>query len=85
MPGKRKTSEDWSAETKFSVVVEMASMNESTLSKYCRSKGLYPEQIKASAVTAALLVLRKNSMRSGKKTRTINLNSRAAKTGKADK
>lgn len=46
VPGNRKTSEDWSAETKFAVVVETASMNESTLSEYCRSKGLYPEQVK---------------------------------------
>ena len=47
VPGNKKTSEEWSAETKFAVVVETASMDESTLSEYCRSKGLYPEQVKS--------------------------------------
>ncbi len=36
-----------SSEEKFSVVVETASLNEIELSEYCRSKGLYPEQIQA--------------------------------------
>ncbi len=35
----------WSAEDKLSVVIETASFNENQLSEYCRSKGLYPEQI----------------------------------------
>lgn len=47
VPGSGKQSEDWSAETKFAVVVETASMSEAELSEYCRSKGLYPEQVKA--------------------------------------
>jgi len=47
VPGSGKTSEQWSAESKFSVVVEAASKSESELSEYCRSKGLYPEQVKA--------------------------------------
>ena len=46
VPGSRKTSDKWSAEAKFAVVVETASMSESELSSYCRSKGLYPEQVK---------------------------------------
>ncbi len=46
VPGSGKQTEDWSAEAKFAAVVESASMNESELSEYCRSKGLYPEQIK---------------------------------------
>ena len=46
VPGSGKTSDNWSAEAKFAVVVETATMNESELSEYCRSKGLYPEQIK---------------------------------------
>ncbi len=46
VPGNQKNSEQWSAESKFAIVVETASMNENELSEYCRSKGLYPEQIK---------------------------------------
>ena len=46
VPGSRKTSDAWSAEAKFSVVIETATMNESELSEYCRAKGLYPEQVK---------------------------------------
>ena len=34
-------------QTKFAVVVETAAFNETELSEYCRSKGLYPEQVKA--------------------------------------
>ncbi len=46
VPGSRnKTAEQWSGEAKLSVVLETAGMNEEALSEYCRSKGLYPEQI----------------------------------------
>jgi transposase len=45
VPGSGKQTEDWSAEAKFAAVVETASMNAAELSEYCRSKGLYPEQI----------------------------------------
>jgi transposase-like protein len=47
VPGSGKQSEDWSAEAKFAVVVETASLSEAALSEYCRSKGLYPEQVQA--------------------------------------
>ncbi|WP_437180630.1 IS3 family transposase [Microbulbifer thermotolerans] len=47
VPGSGKQSEDWSAEAKFAVVVETASLSEAELSAYCRSKGLYPEQVRA--------------------------------------
>lgn len=47
VPGSRKeTPEDWSPQDKFAVVMETASMNEAEVAEYCRSKGLYPEQIK---------------------------------------
>ncbi len=39
------TSEDWSGEAKFAVVLETAPLNANELSEYCRSKGLYPEQV----------------------------------------
>src|SRR5690554_7856345 len=47
VPGKKPTSEQWSAEAKLAVVIETGSMNEAELSEYCRSKGLYVEQVKA--------------------------------------
>ena len=42
-----KTSENWSSQEKFTVVLETATLNETELSEYCRKKGLYPEQIKS--------------------------------------
>lgn len=47
VPGPRKTSDDWSGEAKFAVVVETATLSEAELGQYCREKGLYPEQVKA--------------------------------------
>lgn len=46
-PGKEASSDDWSTQDKFLVVVETASLNESELAEYARKKGLYVEQIKA--------------------------------------
>jgi len=43
---KATSSERWSSQDKFMVVMETASMNEIELSKYCRTKGLYVEQVK---------------------------------------
>ena len=45
VPGKTKTSEDLSVETKLAVIVETATFSESELSRYCREKGLFVEQI----------------------------------------
>lgn len=42
---KSKGTDNWSVEQKFSVVVETATLSEIELSKYCREKGLYPEQV----------------------------------------
>jgi transposase len=47
VPEHDRTSENWSAQTKFAVVVETATLTETEMAEYCRSKGLYPEQIKA--------------------------------------
>lgn len=44
---KAGAPDKWSAEEKFSVVLETASLSEIEVSEYCRTKGLYPEQIKA--------------------------------------
>ena len=46
VPGKTSSSDAWSGEAKFAVVVETAAFSESELSQYCREKGLYPEQVK---------------------------------------
>ena len=45
VPGKKSTTQEWSAETKFAVVVETTTFAASELSQYCREKGLYPEQV----------------------------------------
>jgi len=44
---KVNSSDKWSSEEKFAVVLETAILSEVELSEYCRVKGLYPEQIKA--------------------------------------
>ena len=46
VPGNTSTPDKWSAEAKFATVLETASLNEAELSEYCRSKGLYVEQVK---------------------------------------
>lgn len=46
VPGSGKQTDDWSPEAKFAVLVETASMSEMGLSEYCRTKGLYPEQVR---------------------------------------
>jgi hypothetical protein len=43
VPGKKTTSDQWSHETKFAVVVETTALSESELGEYCQKKGLYPE------------------------------------------
>ena len=47
LPGKKSTSNDWSADTKLAIVIETAALSESELSQYCREKGLYIDQIKS--------------------------------------
>ena len=42
---KNNQPDDWSAEQKFSAVVETATMSAVELSEYCRKKGVFPEQI----------------------------------------
>jgi len=46
LPRKRSKTDNWTAETKLSVVIETAALSESELSQYCREKGLYSEQVK---------------------------------------
>ena len=52
VPADNSNPENWSAEDKLAVVIETAAMNEVQLSEYCRSKGLYAEQIEQWKVAA---------------------------------
>jgi len=52
VPANRNNPNQWAAEDKLAVVIETASFNEVQLSEYCRSKGLYPEQIYEWKVSA---------------------------------
>lgn len=45
LPSRSTAPGQWSSEEKFRVVLETASLNEAEFSQYCRSKGLYPEQV----------------------------------------
>ena len=44
--GKRK-AEQWDSQAKFAVVLETASLSEESAAEYCRSKGIYVEQVRA--------------------------------------
>ena len=46
-PGNAQSSDNWSSQDKFLVVMETFAMNEVELAEYCRKKGLYREQIEA--------------------------------------
>lgn len=45
MPGNGQTSDKWSSQDKFLIVMETFALNEIELAEYCRKKGLYREQI----------------------------------------
>lgn len=45
VPGNGKNADEWSSADKFGVVLETARMNEAELAEYCRSKGLFVEQV----------------------------------------
>jgi len=50
-PGNGQTSERWSSEDKFLIVLETYTMNQAGLADYCQKKGLYKEQIDAWRVS----------------------------------
>lgn len=52
MPTQHIKSDNWTAQDKLAVVIETAPFNEQKLSEYCRSKGLYPEQVEQWKVSA---------------------------------
>ena len=45
--GTSKSSNKWSSEDKFHIVMESYSLSEAELAAYCRKKGLYVDDIKA--------------------------------------
>jgi len=47
VPADGQTSERWSTQDKFLIVVTIASMNEAELADYCRTHGLFVEQVNA--------------------------------------
>jgi uridine phosphorylase len=45
VPGDGKQSDRWSSPDKFRIELEAAALSEVELSVYCRTKGVYPEQV----------------------------------------
>ena len=45
LPDGDSGPEGWSARDKFAAVLETASLNETKLAEYCRTKGIYSEQL----------------------------------------
>ena len=66
--GDKSSADNRSAEAKFAAVLHTATLSEIELSEYCRSKGLYPEQIAAwrqACITSC--PLRRNAQQSESK------------------
>ena len=47
VPGGEQEVERWSTQDKFLIVMETAQLSEVEMAEYCRSKGLYVEQVQA--------------------------------------
>jgi transposase len=47
VPGGEPETEKWSTKDKFLIVVETASLSEIEMAEYCRTKGLFVEQVEA--------------------------------------
>jgi transposase-like protein len=45
VPGDGQQRDRWSSTDKFRIVLETVPLSEAELSAYCRSKGIYPEQV----------------------------------------
>jgi len=46
-PGDGREAEIWSSQDKFHIVIETAGLSEIELADYCRSKGLFVEQVRS--------------------------------------
>ena len=47
VPSKSNRPDQWDAKAKLAAVIETAAMNQAERSEYCRTYGLYPEQLDA--------------------------------------
>jgi len=47
LPGSDAGPESWTSRDKFAAVLETAALNEADLAEYCRTRGVFPEQILA--------------------------------------
>ncbi|WP_256388266.1 transposase [Pseudoruegeria sp. SK021] len=47
LPDADAGPEGWSSRDKFAAVLETAALNEADLAEYCRTRGIFPEQILA--------------------------------------
>lgn len=68
MPVKTNQSNNWSAEEKVNVVIETATLSEIALNEYCRSKGLYTEQVlewKRACITGQVNAAKQNKQDAG--------------------
>lgn len=45
LPDQADTPDGWRSADKFNAVIDTAALSEAELAEYCRSRGLYPEQI----------------------------------------
>lgn len=45
VPGNGKQSDQWTSADKFRLVLEASCLSQAELAAYCRTKGIYPEQI----------------------------------------
>jgi transposase len=45
VPGSGKKFDDWPVDARLATIIETAALSASELSAYCRSKGLYPDQV----------------------------------------
>jgi len=52
VPSDQNNSNNWTAEDKLAAIIETASFNEIELSEYCRTKGLYVEDIQQWKISA---------------------------------
>ena len=66
--------EKWTPDEKFSVVLETTSFSEVELGEYCRSKGLYPEQVKVWKQSCI-----QGNMTNNEQKKQVELDAKAAK------
>lgn len=79
-PGNGSNSEKWSPEDKFLLVLETHGLNETELGKFCRSRGLYTEEVE----TWREACIQANGGQIGKTTRDLQREIRTEKKKRRD-